>query len=280
MTNPPWRPVAFSALACIGLSSLARAADHFNLEEGLPVTIEDAYPLKQNSLEIQGYFRLDRTHRDRSGKDRFGTVPRLEWGAFKNFQISVEVPYRFGNASETRQGDVHVKALYNFHTEGVWLPALSLAAGVAQPFGLRSGGTETELKFLATKSIGPFDTAGLSPFSYSPRSFHLNVSWFHNYSPLAGPDGERRDRYRIGLGYSQPLTNELVLVADVFREIDRDRRKATNMAEIGGRYIITPQTLVSVGVGVGFGADRGEDFRAVAGFQHTLSYPYSFDPPR
>ncbi len=58
------------------------------------------------------------------------------------------------------------------------------------------------------------------------------------------------------------------------------RSPTTNLAEIGARYLLTPQTVLSGSVGVGFGGDRSQDFRAVIGFQHTLSYPYSFDPPR
>lgn len=272
--------VGACVILLIGLAGRTDAADHFNLEEGLPTTVEDAYPIKQNSLELQSYFRFDSTHGDSDGKNRYWTVPRFEWGAFKNFQASVAIPYRLGNASETRQGDVQIKGLYNFNTESLYLPAFSIAASVVQPFGLQSGGTETELKFLATKSIGPFDSEGNSPFCYSPRSLHVNASWLHNYDPLPGRNGERRDRYRIVLGYSQPITNELVLVADAFRETVRDRRKVLNMAEIGARYIITPQTVLAAGVGIGFGGDRSEDFRATLGFQHTLSYPYSFDPPR
>jgi hypothetical protein len=53
-----------------------------------------------------------------------------------------------------------------------------------------------------------------------------------------------------------------------------------NLAEIGARYIVTPQTVLTGGVGVGFGGDRRQDFRVTAGLQHSLSFPYSFDPPR
>ena len=269
------------ALTILGTVAVpANAADHTNLEGGLPITIEDAYAIKQGGLEFQSYFQYDRTRRDRKGPDRFTVVPRLEYGAFQNFQIAVEAPYRLGNASNADQGDFRTQAFYNFNTEGLVLPAFAVAAGVTQPYGPGHGGTETELKFLATKSLGPLDPNGSTPFSYVPRQLHFNASWFHNYNPLTGMDAERRDRYRVGVGYSQPVTNDLVLVADVYRETDRERGRATNLAEIGARYIVTPQTVVVGSVGVGFGGDRSQDFRAVVGFQHTLSYPYSFDPPR
>ena len=271
--------VVFVAGGCAALP--ARAADHTNLEQGLPVVIEDAYPIKENGLEAQGYLRYDRAPRnDPEGRNRLFVVPRIEWGAFKNFQLSVETPYAVGDASGTKQGNVAVQGLYNFNTEGLFLPAFAVVAGLYQPYGYRGGGTETELKFLATKSLGTPDPEGTSPFSYVPRQIHFNASWFHNFDPLTGRDAERSDRYRVGIAYSQPITNEAVLVADVYRETDRDRRRVSNVAELGVRYIVTPQTVLSGSAGVGFGGDRNQDFRFVAGFQHTLSYPYSFDPPR
>lgn len=263
--------------AALGIAAMpASAADHTDLEEGLPIVIEDAYPLKYNSLEAQGYFRYERTGRDPKGDNRLWFVPRFEAGLFPNFQFTVEVPYRWGDASETKQGDFRAKGLYNFNTEGLFAPAMSIAGGVDQPFGEQAGGTETELTFLATKSIGPFDLSGASPLSYVPTRLHLNATWFHNYDPR--PE-ERRDRYRIGVAYSQPVANDWVVVADLYRETKREKDQAENVAELGVRYMLTPQTVLAGSVGAGFG-DTSPDFRIVVGLQHTLSFPFSFDPPR
>lgn len=79
------------------------------------VICADAYPLKQGAIEAQTYFRYDRT-RDAEGKNRYWTVPRLEYGMFPNAQVTLEAPYRFGDASETRQGDVRLQGLYNFNS--------------------------------------------------------------------------------------------------------------------------------------------------------------------
>lgn len=101
-------------------------------------------------------------------------------------------------------------------------------------------------------------------------------------TPCGGPDAERRDRYRVGVAYSQPLTNDLLLVADVYREPDRTRGRATNLAELGVRYQLTPQTILTGAAGVGFSGDRSQDFRFTVGFQRTLSepavYPYLQKP--
>ena len=253
----------------------ARSADHTNLDENLPVTVEDAYPIPFNSIEAQGYFLYDRNRvgpRGQGGRasDAFTFAPRVELGLFRNFQASVALPYRVGNGPETRQGSFQAQGLYNFNTEGVALPAFALGFGVYQPFGYQNGGTETLVKAVATKSIGSFGT------NYVPRRLHLNAAWFHNYDPLRSADErERRDRYLVGVGYSQPISNDAVLVADIYRQELRDRRRAENMVELGVRYQLTPQTVLSGAVGTGF-ADRSPAFRALVGVQHTLSWPLLF----
>lgn len=78
-------------------------------------------------------------------------------------------------------------------------------------------------------------------------------------------NAERSDPYRVGIDYSQLVANELVLVADVCRETARRIEDVTNMAEIDGRHIVTPQTIVSASVGFSF-ANSSEAYRAVVGF--------------
>ena len=175
------RVLVAAALASAALPPMAaRAADHTNLDENLPVRLEDAYPVPYNDIEAQGYFSYDRNRRGSGGRggqgsDAFTLSPQFEVGAFRNFQFSLAAPYRLGNASETKQGDVVAQGLYDFNSEGAYLPALALAVGVDQPYGYQSGGTESQVKFVASKSIGSFGT------NYVPRQLHVNAIWFHNY---------------------------------------------------------------------------------------------------
>lgn len=262
-------------LAGLAFAAPSHAADHTNLDENLPVTIEDAYTIPYNGIEAQGFFSYDRNRigsrgRGARGSDALSFTPRVEAGLLRNFQASIAVPYRLGNASGTKQGDVNVQGLYNFNNETLYLPALSLGAGVIQPYGYERGGTETQVKFVASKSIGSFGT------SYVPRQLHLNAIWFHNYDPLRLDDSrERRDRYLVGVGYSQPVTNDAVVVADIYRQELRERGRAENMVEVGARYQLTPQTVFSSSIGTGFG-DRSPAFRVLVGFQHSLSWPLLF----
>lgn len=270
------RVLLATALTSVALMPLAaRAADHTNLDENLPVRLEDAYPVPYNDIEAQGYFSYDRNRRGSNGRggrgsDAFTLSPQFEAGVFRNTQVSISAPYRLGNASETKQGDFIAQALYNFNNEGAYLPAFALSVGVDQPYGYQSGGTESQIKAIASKSIGSFGS------NYVPRQLHVNAIWFHNYDPLSTVDTrERRDRYLVGIGYSQPVTNEAVLVADVYREQLKERTQAQNIVQVGIRYQLDPQTVLSGSLGTGF-ADRSPAFVALVGFQHTLSWPLLF----
>ena len=268
------RSLAWVALAVL-LPVGAEAADHTNLDENLPVRLTDAYPIAYNSFEAQSYLSYDRNRfgsggRVNRGSDAFALSPQFEVGPFRNTQVSVSAPYRLGNASETKQGDFVAQALYNFNSEGLVVPALALQVGVDQPYGYQRGGTETSVQAVATKSIGSFGT------SYVPHQLHLNAIWFHNYDPLSLADTrERRDRYLVGVAYSQPVTNDAVLVMDIYREQLRERTRAQNIVQAGVRYQLDPQTVLSASVGTGF-ADRSPAFVGLIGIQHTLSWPLLF----
>lgn len=260
------RPVRFSILGLLATLATApvSAADHSNLETGLPLVIEDAYPTKANNLEVQGILRYERTRHDPEGANRLALVARFEAGIARNTQLTIEVPYRLGNATETRQGNFAASVLYNFNNEGTAAPALAAVAGFDQPFGRERGGIESELGVIATKSLGFLGR------DYVPRRLHVNALWFHNYDRRTN---ERKDRYRFGAGYSQPVANDWVLLGDVYRETDRERGKAQNFAEFGTRYQMDPLTVLSAGLGAGFGPDSPK-VRVIVGFQRSLTFPY------
>ncbi len=274
MSRPAGSLLAALVVIATGcLVAPALAADHTDLEAGFPLTIEDAYPVKRGALDAQGYVRYDRVRSDPQGSSRFSIVPSVEYGIFDNAQVSIEVPYRVGNATETSQGDVRIRGLYNFNNEDLVVPAVSIGLSVEQPFGADSGGTESGVTLLLTKSLGDWLGDRTGPLGYVPRRVHVNATWFHNYDTQAGANPERRNRYSVVAGYSQPLANDWVGVLDVVRETDRSPGVVTNLAEAGLRYALTPQTVLSVGVGVGFG-DSSERYRATLAIQHSLSFPY------
>jgi hypothetical protein len=236
----------------------AAAADHDNLEEGLPVTIEDAFPIAYRGREVQGLVRYDNLADDPDGNHLFTLEPRFEFGAFRNFQAEIRVPYRVGSAGDAETGEGVFEGLYNFNAETLTLPAFALKAGVGVPFGPDTQGVETTLKGILTKTVGE---------TWANRKIHLNASWIHKFNVMGD---ERDDRYALALGYSQPLRSDLLVVADIVREQELEEDKAINLLEAGLRWQMTPLTVLTAGVGAGFGEDS-PDVRATIGFQHALT---------
>ncbi len=231
----------------------ASAADHSNLEEGLPTHLEDAYPVAFRGREVQAMFSYERTN---ESEDRLTIEPRLEVGVARNTQATLRIPFYTGNADRSGSGDVALGALYNFNTETLALPALALAGEAEFPSGKDSHGVDTTLKFIATKTVG---SSGLD-------RIHLNLAWMHNAS--SEPD-ERRDRYVGILGYSRRVNADTILVADYVREEEETEGEAANVVELGLRRQLTPLTVLSVGLGAGFGEDS-PDFRVTAGYQRSF----------
>ncbi|MBY0330919.1 MAG: hypothetical protein K2X49_09625 [Acetobacteraceae bacterium] len=248
-----------AALPALGPGA-ARAADHANLDEGLPLQLRDAYPITRGSIEAQGLFRYDRG-RSGDGRDAYRLEPRIEWGAFRNGQVTFRVPYTAGN-SEARSGRGFAGAglLYNFNQERIFLPAFALEGEVAQRFGGRGGtGTETTLWGIATKTIG----------GYRVRRISLNLGWIHRFD--ADPD-ERRNQYVFVAGYHQAIGPDTTLVLDYVRRQQERGERDANILEAGLRYQLDPRTVLSAGVGAGIGRDSPA-VRVVFGIQHNLSWP-------
>lgn len=261
-TNMRISPLVATAIAL--MPGTLRAADHLNLEQGQPTVVEDAYTLKEGAIELQGSLGFERLPHNEEGRSRFTLAPKIEMGIAPNLQLSFDAPYREGNAPETGEGDMNLEALYNFNTESLLVPAMSVGVGIHEPYGSESGGTETSIKAIATKSIGPYGD------TYIPRRIHLNLRWNHNWDR---EPGERSNRYLAGVGYSQPINNEWVVVADLYREEERMVGSARNMAEVGVRHQMTPLTVMTLGLNAGLN-DQAPDWGVVVGFQHTLgSFP-------
>jgi hypothetical protein len=170
----------------------------------------------------------------------------------------VSLPYRVLDEESDENGSFGVGGLHNFNGEGIYLPALAPAGELTVPFGPGGERVETELKFIATKSLGGF----------VPRRLHLNVSWVHAYD---SEDDERADRYRAALGYSQPISANLLFVGDVAREQNLEEGDDANFVEAGLRYQLTPLAVLTAGGGVGFG-DDSPDGRIPVGFQYALPW--------
>ncbi len=240
--------VLFSALAMS-----VSAADHSNLEEGLPTHLEDAYPVAYRSREVQAMFSYESTS---ESEDRLTIEPRLEFGVWRNTQVTLRAPFYAGNADRSGSGDIGLGALYNFNTETLVLPAFALAGEAEFPSGKASSGLDSMLKFIVTKSI---TSSGLD-------RIHLNLAWKHNAS---AESDERSDRFVGVVGYSRRLNADTILVADYVREEEETKEEAANIVELGVRRQLTPLTVLSLGVGAGLGEDS-PGVRITAGYQRSF----------
>jgi hypothetical protein len=241
------------------MPAVGSAADHTNLEEGLPTELTDAMPTKYRNTEIQGLARWGRTEK---GEEKFLIEPRLEYGLWLNTQLSIVAPYEFGQAVEEDEfKTIGVELFYNFNQEGFYIPAVALAGKADFPVGDEPEGIDTTAKLILSKTVGR--TANW-------HRVHFNVDWMHNDDAA---DDERRNHYKFILGYDRLLNADTILVLDLVREQEREEKVDINLVEAGIRYQITPLTVIAGGVGVGVGEDS-PDFRVTLAFQHSLNAWY------
>jgi hypothetical protein len=245
-----------SAIFTLLLASASYAqTDHRNLEEGLPITVEDAYPTAYMNREFQFVTRYDRN----SGKNLFRLNPRFEYGFARNWQARIEAPFLLGSGDKTGSGDTALEAFYNLNAESLASPAFAFSARAIFPSGRDSRGVDSEYKFLMTRTLGQaknFDR------------LHLNVAYRVN----AQPRGEERDGQFTGtLGYSRRLGPNYILVTDYVYQQERERGAKSQLLEAGVRYQYSPLTIFTVGAGAGL-TRESPDFRITLGFQRALTF--------
>lgn len=240
----------FAALLPLNAPAVANA-DPLNLERGLPLEVEDAYPTAFRNREYQAFLRYNR---GKSDEDTLDVVQRLEAGIWYNTEMTLEAPFHFGEGAPDDYGDTPVELLYNFNQETRILPAASASGTIIAPTSEDGKGIDSEVEFLLTKTV---------PGTWDLHRMHLNGGYRFNDDRR---DGEREGTYHVVAGYQVRATNELVLLADVFREEKLEKDRAVNMAELGARYRLTPYSLLSFGTGVGFG-DQSPEFRTTGGIQ-------------
>lgn len=234
------------------ITNPVKAADHLNLEEGLPIEVEDAYPIPYKGRELQTIIRYD--HID--GDDILLIEPRIEYGFAPNWQGRIAIPFEFGSEIDDGIGDVGLEVFYNFNTEGLNTPAFALSLGVDLPTGEDSSGVDPTLKFIATKTIG---------YEKLDR-VHLNVAYTFN----TDTEAEERDGQFTGvLGYSRRLNSETILLADFVYEQEEHEDEDVFLLETGIRYQVDPRNVLAVGTGVGLNEDA-PDFRLTFGWQSSF----------
>ena len=251
-------PAALAVLCVAGIiiPNAARAqTDHRNLEQGLPITIEDAYPTPYLNREFQLVTRYDRVN----GRDLTLLNPRFEYGFARNWQGRIEAPFRLGSADRTGSGDTALEAFYNFNAESLTLPAFAASVRAIFPSGERSRGVDTEYKLLFTKTPGQaknFDR------------LHLNLQYLVN---AQADEMERNGRFTGAAGYSRRLGPNYILVTDYVYQQEREKSKDSHVIEAGVRFQHSPLTIFTFGAGAGL-TKNSPDFRVSLGFQRAITF--------
>lgn len=248
-----WQPCV-ALLFLLAPAGAGAQTDHNNLDENLPLRVEDAYTTGYLNRELQFVSRYERQG---NGKDRFLLSPQFEYGFARNWQLSLSAPFLLGNGGRTGSGDIQARFLYNFNTESLSEPAFAIGFGANAPSGEHSRGIDTELKFIVTKTLGK---------SFLRQRLHLNGTWLHND---ARRSGEPSDAYTAMLGYDRPVGPDTVFVADFVNERDLYDGRTSNTFAIGFRRQLTPLAVLSFGVGAGIGR-QSPTARVTLGLQHSF----------
>lgn len=245
-------------LAVVGPAA-SRAADHTNLEDGIPTQLEDAYPTSYLGKEIQLATLYERTADHR---DLFFFEPRFEYGLFPNLQVAVGVPFNYGDAAPRQAegrgiGNVTLSTLYNFNQESLFLPAFAVSGRAELPTADRARGVDTTLGVVFTKTLGGAN--------FMPR-LHFNAYWLHN---AGASSDERENGYRLIAGYSMRIGADTVGILDYVHEYEVSERRVSNVLELGLRRQVTPRLVISAGGGAGL-TSNSPDARASLGAQFSF----------
>jgi hypothetical protein len=242
------------ALAVLAFSGTA-AADHTNLEEGLPVEVTDAYPLEYLGREVQSRLQYRYTA---EGAHETYIEPRFEFGIPYNGQIAIRVPMvgQFVQDDERFDlGRVALDYMYNLNQETLSIPAFSIVGGVEAPDTRDGGSFDPFARILISKMI---------PGSTLWHRVHLNGMIQAN---VDRKEDERSFRYVAVVGYDFRLSATMIGVVDAVRDQPLRNGPASNFGEIGVRLQVTPLFALAFGGGAG-ASDEGEPVaRGTAAFQ-------------
>jgi hypothetical protein len=253
-----------TAAVVVGLYTLflGRASaqiDYRNLDDDRPVVTEDAYPVERYAFEVLVPYRFEA---DASGAELHTTVPEAAYGLARNAQVGLKLPLAAADdATGTDWGlaGLRVFGLYNFNTESLRLPALSLRADISFPVGSLAGdGSRFAIKAIATRSWGRMRA-------------HLNASrGFGSEDALSV--AEPLSRWNASLAIDRTFfRSSILLIGEVaISQAVQDAPTAVN-ASLGGRWQWTPTLVLDAGVMRRLRSATGPDIALTIGISHAFA---------
>lgn len=264
MLEPSWyQRIAFVtgvvALAFLGNTPIAAAQiDYRNLDDERPVFTEDAYPIERHAFEFLLPYRYES---EAGGGKVHSTVLELGYGIFDNAQVGVHVPFAVvdeGTLREAGLSGVQPFILYNFNTEGPWLPALALRADLSLPVGSLGGkGTRGTIRAIATRSWG---------------LTRLHINALRSFGPeeeLSVAEPARRWTYSAAVDRTI-LRRSLLLIGEIVTSRALADAPVEVNAGVGLRWQWTPTIVLDVGVSRRL-RKTGPDVGLTLGFSHAFA---------
>jgi hypothetical protein len=256
-----------------GLGTPAAAQiDYRNIDDDRPTLLEDAYPVEFRAFEVLAPYRFEA---EPGPGHAHVFEPEIEYGLFRNFQAGLKFPFAgvreaAGAQTDTKWGlaGIHTFGMYNFFSEGRWLPALSLRTDIIFPVGSLAGdATRVALKGIATRTWGF-------------NRIHVNVArGFGSEGGLAAVEGSPRWLY--GLAYDRTLFRQnLLAIVEIYGRQETAGVRTEYNAGVGVRYQLSPTTVVDLGVSRRLRDDVGPDFAVTAGLSYVFAIPGLIPLPR
>ena len=231
------------------LSRAFAQADPNDLQED-PTGLGDARTSPGFSIQAAAGYRRD------AQNNVFGFEPQIQYSR-SNWYAQVSYLLAAGPGGRRNAGDVRFQLFRQLNEEKGAVPMFAVLAVADVPSGIMSAGLDTRLQVNVSKTI---DAAA------TDRRVHLNAGWFHN----AGRRGdERSNLYRIAAGYSQRLGRNAVVIADYFRQEQRERGNDVSLLELGFRIRIAKNTIIAIGGGAGI-RSRPAKSQAVLGLEQSF----------
>jgi hypothetical protein len=246
-------------LLFLSAAPLPAQIDYRNLDDDRPVVSEDAYPVERYAFELLAPYHFEA---EAGGGELHVVAPELVYGVIRNGQVGFTLP--LGAVTEGAQTEwglagVRLFGLYNFNSEGPWVPGVTLRADASLPLGSLAGeGVRVGLKAIATRSWGR-------------TRAHLNASrGFGSEDQLAAAEPLHRWSASLALDRTFYRSSLLIIAELATSQAVANARSEVN-ASFGARWQWTPTMVLDAGVTRRLRSDIGPDFALTFGLSHSFA---------
>jgi hypothetical protein len=246
-------------LTILAATPAAAQIDYRNLDDDRPTRVEDAYPAERYAFELLMAYSFER---ERAGASVHAALLELEYGIIPNGHVGLKAPLaavRDAGTTEWGLSGLRAFALYNFNTEGPFLPALSVRADATLPAGSLGGDrVEVGVQGIVTRSFG--------------RSrLHLNGA-VRLTRDAPGAVVESLDRWWLGAALDRTLFRQsLLVIGEIYARHAVAGTPVEVNAGLGLRWQWRPTAVIDLGVSRRLRRDAGPDYAVTLGISNAFA---------